>query len=377
MRKAKTLLFFLMSSVTKIIASPDIKVIRNDDPLIYFHGRWDSTPGTWWAGSGLKLHVNNLKSLSLTLGPHTTTPAAAVGISLNYNDFITFNVSEGKNDIPLSQLAGLSSDSERSRSSVVRLNVEGWQNNRIDLQNITINSDASLLPYTPSRLVFQFIGDSLSAGQFLPKGVDQAWPFLVGEQFKAEHVVTAQPGATLTDMVSFVFLTFSVLKTEDTGYFYTTDHNFTTPWNFARDVPAVTHVVIHIGDYFYRNRANDASQGVTDDGFVEVYMDFLQRLRTIYHHQPIFVFTPWGWPNADGTISQYYEGLHQKIVQMRHEIGDKQVFLVNTTGWVTWDDVFPDNVHPNVPGHQKIANLFSDWLEKWGLKPEQEWATQT
>ncbi|THU94218.1 SGNH hydrolase [Dendrothele bispora CBS 962.96] len=364
-----------MSSVPKIAASSDVKtkVIQNDDPLIYFHGRWDSTPGTWWAGSGLKLHVNNLKTLALNLGSHTTTPAAAIGVSLNYNEFITFNVSEGQNDIPLSQLGDLSFDSETSRpqTSVVRLNVEGWQNNRIDLRNITINSDANLLPYKPWRLAFQFIGDSLSAGQFLPKGVDQAWPFLVGEQFKAEHVIVAQPGATLTDIVSFGNehgISFQFFRTEDTGYFYTTDHNFTTPWNFARDVPAATHVVIHIG-------ANDASQGVSDNEFVQVYTTFLQRLRSIYHHQPIFVFTPWGWPNADGSISQYYPGLHQQIVQMRHDIGDEQVFLVNTTGWVTWDDVFPDNVHPNVPGHQKIANLFGQWLEQWGLEPEQKWAT--
>lgn len=36
-------------------------------------------------------------------------------------------------------------------------------------------------------------------------------------------------------------------QTEDTGYYYTTDHNFTTPWNFARDEPPPTHVIIHIG----------------------------------------------------------------------------------------------------------------------------------
>jgi hypothetical protein len=22
--------------------------IQNNDPLIYFHGRWDASPGTWW-----------------------------------------------------------------------------------------------------------------------------------------------------------------------------------------------------------------------------------------------------------------------------------------------------------------------------------------
>jgi hypothetical protein len=152
----------------------------------------------------------------------------------------------------------------------------------------------------------------------LPEGVDQAWPFLVGEAFKAEHVVIAQPGAALSvsivvvlrtspntakDIVSFgnehgvsfqffrvSFTYFAQMmvrvltesKTEDTGYFYTTDHNFTTPWNFARDKPAATHVVIHIGfellqipklfaasDYF--NRANDAAQNVTNAQFVQVH----------------------------------------------------------------------------------------------------------
>lgn len=38
--------------------------------------------------------------------------------------------------------------------------------------------------------------------------------------------------------------------------------------------------------------ANDVSQGVTPDQFVQEYLDFLKRLRTIYRTQSIFVFTP-------------------------------------------------------------------------------------
>jgi len=59
----------------------------------------------------------------------------------------------------------------------------------------------------------------------------------------------------------------------------------------------------------------------------------------------------------------------------RHSIGDKNVFLVNTTGWVTYDDVFPDNQHPDVAGHAKIAKEFRAWLENWGLKPASRWLT--
>ncbi|KAF8207823.1 SGNH hydrolase-type esterase domain-containing protein [Mycena galopus ATCC 62051] len=341
--------------------------IQNTDPLIYFHGRWDSSPGTWWASSGFKLNVKNLESLTLNLGPHTTSPLTSVGVSVDYGDFFTANISEGSNPIPI-----IASDkTPGAETTVVRVNAEGWQNNRMNLENIILNPGASLVPYIPSELAFQFIGDSLSAGQFLPQGVDQAWPFLIGERYKAEFRVNAQPGAALTDIVSFGNehgVSYQFFRTEDTGYYYTTDHNFTTPWDFARDKPAATHLVIHIG-------ANDASQNVTDAEFIQVYTDFITRLRTIYPRQPIFVFSPWGWPNPDGTVSQYYVGDYQKIVDLRHARGDENVFLVNTTGWVTYADVFPANQHPTVPGHTHIANKFQAWLENWGLKPQSHWAT--
>jgi len=359
-----------LSASTSNATSDSGLVIKNNDPRIHFNGRWDESPGTWWASSGLKLHVQNLKSLSLNLGPHTTVPLASVGVSLNYGEITTVNVSQGVNGI-FGESAALQVGTSEGDLSVVRLNVEGWQDNRINLESISLNSDATLLSYVPSKLAFQFIGDSLSAGQFLPEGVDQAWTFLTGEHFKAEHNINAQPGAALSDIVSFGNehgVSFQFFRTEDTGYFDTTDHNFTTPWNFSRDQPPATHVVIHIG-------ANDAAQNVTDAAFVQVYSNFLVRLRTIYTHQPIFVFTPWGWPNADGTISQYYQGQYQIIVDQRHSIGDDQVFLVNTTGWVTFEDVFPANQHPTVAGHQKITRLFTQWLQKWGLDPELEWAT--
>ncbi|CAK5266700.1 unnamed protein product [Mycena citricolor] len=325
------------------MAGPKNVTISNTDPLVYFHGRWDTSPGTWWAGSGFKLHVANLQSLAISLGPHTTQPNAAVGVSVDYGAFITANVSAGVNQIPLPPSA---LGKKKSESTVVRVNVEGWQANRINLEEIILNE-----------------------GQFLPKGVDQAWPFLVGEQYKAEHVVVAQPGAALTDIFSYGNahgLSFQFFRTEDTGYYYTTDHNYTTPWDFSKDTPA-THLVIHIG-------ANDSGQNVPADQFVQVYTDFLARLRSMreYAHVPIFVLSPWGWPSADAPTFYYYPGEYEKI-RCRTEHDDKNIFLVNTTGWVTFADVFPDNQHPTVAGHAKIAGEFQTWLENWGLHPHSEW----
>jgi len=233
-----------------------------------------------------------------------------------------------------------------------------------------LNEDARLLPYRPSNTAFEFIGDSLSAGQYCPAGIDQAWPFLTGEYFEAEHTVIAQPGACLSDIPSYGNehgVSYMFFRTESDEYFYDPTHNYTTPWDFKRDVPTPTHIVIHIG-------ANDASLNVTQASFESVYLAFLERLRTeLYPKQPIFVFTPWGWPQPTGPNSYYYsspgpESAYVSIVNKRHELGDGNVFLVNTTGWVDYEDVFAANMHPTPAGHVKIAGLFEAWLEAWGLR---------
>ncbi|KZT19865.1 hypothetical protein NEOLEDRAFT_926432 [Neolentinus lepideus HHB14362 ss-1] len=350
----------VLNAVPAFSAANDVTLFY-DNPLIFYHGRWDASPGTWWASSGFNLVVDNLSSLILNLGPHTTSPLVSLGLSVNYDTVYTFNASAGSNAIPLSNV--------QTGPNVVRINVEGWQNNRVNLESIVLNPGAVVLPYIPSPLAFQFIGDSLSAGQYLSEGVDQAWPLLTSQYFKAEGTVNAQPGAALADIYAWGNVhgvSYQFFRTEDTGFYSTTDHNYTTPWNFTLDHPKPTHLVIHIG-------ANDASQNVSQALFTQTYMDFIARLRTIYVYQPIFVFTPWGWPAADGSISYYYTGAYQTVVDQRHASGDENIFLVNTTGWVSWEDVFPTNQHPTVEGHQKIAGLFETWLETWGLQAGPFW----
>lgn len=41
----------------------------------------------------------------------------------------------------------------------------------------------------------------------------------------------------------------------------------------------------------------------------------------------------------------------------------------------TDENSMTSNIHPTVTGHQKIAGLFEQWLEEWGVQPEKEWAT--
>ncbi|CCM00131.1 uncharacterized protein FIBRA_02158 [Fibroporia radiculosa] len=345
-------------------------VVSYDDPLIYYNGRWDIEPETWWVGSGFKVNVQNLSNLTLNLGPYTSDPVL-LGVSVNYGNFTGFNATQGENVIPLGDLAPGS-------NAVVRINSVGWEDNHMNLETIQINSGAVLLPYEPSRIAFQFIGDSLSAGQYVPLGVDQAWPFLTSEYFKGEHNIQAQPGIALSACRARFFdiysygnvhgMSYQFFQTEDTQYYYDAMHNYTTPWNFARDYPAATHVVVMIG-------ANDSGNNVTASSFYETYIDFLARIRLIYPVQPMFIILPWGWPSADAPPAPYYVGIYQEVVEYRQSVGDRNVYLVNATGWIDYSDVFPSNLHPTVEGHQKVAGYFESWLEEWGLVAEPTWAT--
>ncbi|EEB92466.1 hypothetical protein MPER_09017, partial [Moniliophthora perniciosa FA553] len=89
----------LLLIATSAAQNPTIK-ISNKDPLVYFHGRWDDSPRSWWAGTGLKLNIENLKSLSLEVGPHTSY-IAPLAVSIDYQDYFTVNVTQGVIEIPL------------------------------------------------------------------------------------------------------------------------------------------------------------------------------------------------------------------------------------------------------------------------------------
>ncbi|KAG8823275.1 hypothetical protein FRC19_004260 [Serendipita sp. 401] len=255
---------FLMSTLVAI-AEATSNIVLPNNPNIWYHGRWDGGRGTWWTGTGLTLHVEGLSSLSLQLGANTTQPTVAVGLSVNYGPFVDLKLASGMNQIPLNNNSTSSSRPVKPSSSVIRLNVQGWQNNNMYLEKIVLNRGAQLAPYIPSKLAFQFIGDSLSAGQYITNGVDGAWPFLVSEAFKAEQQINAQPGACLTDQVCWGNahgLTYQFFKTEDTGYYYNPNHNFTTNWDFRRDLPP-THVFVEAG-------ANDNAYNINGTAITKV-----------------------------------------------------------------------------------------------------------
>ncbi|KAG8738584.1 hypothetical protein FRC11_001299, partial [Ceratobasidium sp. 423] len=138
-------LFALLTSGTTAVPNASSKpvILTPNHPLLHKHGRWDSAPGTWWAGTGFKLVASGLTSLTLKLGNHTTAPQTAAALSVDYGDFVTVNVTAGTNVIPIPA-------AQKSGNRVVRINMEGWQDNRMHLESIKLNPGAVVKPYKPS-----------------------------------------------------------------------------------------------------------------------------------------------------------------------------------------------------------------------------------
>lgn len=304
------------------------------------------------------------------MGPNTTSPSVNIGVSVNYGEWATVAVQNGTNVIPLSGNSTVT-DSSRPTSTVVRINVQAPENN-IYLEKIILNSGARLLRYTPSKLAFQFIGDSLSSGYLLPNLIDGAWPIQISDYFKAEPQTTVQPGACLTDILCWGNvhgISYQFFQLEATSYYYNANHNYTTDWDFRRDYRP-THI-------FFQAGTNDNYWKVNATEIHTQYDEFFTKLRRLYPRQPIFALTTWGYPNEDGTYAYFYEGVLEDVVANKRANGDSNIFLVNTRGWVAFDDVYEDRTHLNPQGSAKLAAHLEDWLKNWGLQPQAKWPTTT
>ncbi|KAI0739760.1 hypothetical protein C8Q80DRAFT_1274786 [Daedaleopsis nitida] len=152
--KPDVFLQFLGSNI--LVHEKDSGSIKPEDMLMTtaLKERFARSP----SGSSIKPHVQHLTSLTLNLGPHTTTPSASVGVSVDYAPFFTVNVTEGSNAIPLSSNSSRLSNTSEPKTrgmTVVRVNVEEWRNHCINLETIDLN-DGTWLLLKASKLAFQF-----------------------------------------------------------------------------------------------------------------------------------------------------------------------------------------------------------------------------
>jgi len=99
-------------------------------------------------------------------------------------------------------------------------------------------------------------------------------------------------------------------------------------------------VVINLG-------TNDVGHSVTKEQFHSSYVTLLKRAREKYPTAAIF---------AMGTFRKRYLPETQAAVKVVNDGGDRNVYFVNTEGWIDEATDTTDKVHPNDQGHRKIAD---------------------
>jgi lysophospholipase L1-like esterase len=198
-------------------------------------------------------------------------------------------------------------------------------------QGIELDTGArTFAPPVPSKII-EFVGDSITVGQLSSKQALTAYGWLTGEKLKAGHTQIAVGGACLHPAAD------GCLSMREG--FLRTGLALTAPaWDFGRY--RADAVVINLG-------TNDVGHSVTKDQFRASYVTLLQRAREKYPTAAIF---------ALGTFRKRYVPETQAAVKTLADGGDRNVFFVDTTGWIDEATDTVDNVHPNDQGHRKIAD---------------------
>ncbi|MFI7635892.1 GDSL-type esterase/lipase family protein [Nonomuraea sp. NPDC049400] len=292
------------------------------DPNIRFVGRWDTRNGTayvpGWAGAYLKTAFTGT---TVKLKQRNT-------IDLYYSidggpDVYLQNMSGAVNLTPTPLAAG-----NHSLRVSYRVVAGSYRGDAV-FQGLVFDPGAHTLPTEPARGMVEFVGDSITVGTTSSKNALTAYGWLVGEQLGLDHMQVAQGGACLVSTADgCVGLDRRFVKVSAVDG--AVDHDFT---RYQADV-----VVINLG-------TNDVGHGVSTAQFQSSYVGLLRTIRGKYPKAAILALK---------TFRGRYVPETQAAVQTVNNAGDRNVFFVNTDGWVPPDGL-SDAVHPNDIGHRAIA----------------------
>jgi lysophospholipase L1-like esterase len=291
------------------------------DPNITFVGRWNTSSVPFvsnWAGAYLR---TGFTGTTVRLRQRSSTELWA---SIDGGTFVDFpNVSGTVNLTPTRLAAG------NHRLAVSYRQVAGSFHGDSVFGGLILDSGARTFPLPVSPKLVEFVGDSITAGTTSSKLAITDYGWIAGESLGIEHTQIAIGGACLVETADGCFGMSQRFLNIDAA-------TGSAPWDFSRYQASA--VVINLG-------TNDVGHGVHSPEFQSTYTTFLQTIRARYPRAAIFALE---------TFRMRFVPSTQAAVKARNDAGDKNVFFVNTEGWIPADGL-SDSVHPNDKGHQAIA----------------------
>jgi lysophospholipase L1-like esterase len=342
MRRNLIILFLACALVGSALAasiyfihSPAHSILPTD-PNIKYIGRWDTSSSTvaisYWGGAYLKTAF--------------TGTTIKIKLENTVNIFVSI---DGKADVLYEAANGtinLTPQTLSTGTHTLRV-ASRFQGDSIQFQGLILDLEAKTVAPTLSAKLIEFVGDSITAGAKDSKFALSDYAWLVGEQLHTEHTQIAQGGICLIDNIQ-CYATGSHAGMSRQFFKMQTVAFPTSPnWNFSRYQATV--VVINLG-------TNDSEKGLDDTTFQVAYRAFIQNIRAKYPRASIFVLR---------TFSGYKALPAQATVRAINASGDKNVYYINTTGWLAPSDYISDGLHPNDNGQMKIASELAPILRPY------------
>jgi len=197
------------------------------------------------------------------------------------------------------------------------------------MESLHIDNGSKIHKYEPLDKYIQIVGDSLTAGQYLPNEQADSWSFLFGKYMNAETDIIAKPGICLSDIplygmdhgmeVSY-FLNSNPLA-RSWGYISDEAHDFS-----ERKAPDL--MIIFLGT---NDAGNDAK--VVAEDYYETLKKFLTRVREIYPETPLAItsllYDPGNWNEIQSNIVNEFDNIYYIYINDPVINSSPNIYLTN------------------------------------------------
>ncbi|KAM3580088.1 hypothetical protein VKS41_007328 [Umbelopsis sp. WA50703] len=279
---------------------------------------------SWWPGAYVKFNFTG-SSLKIKL-----RSSADIFYKINDNDFV--EITEASETVNLASKLG-----PGPHSALIASRTE---KDSIQLQKVIVDDDAHITSPSEYPQIVEFVGDSITAGLTTSRGALTSFAWLTSDLLGVEHTQIAYPAVCLVDGCN------DAAPGMESQYFKWKGWQDDDNWDFSRYTP--TAVVVMLG-------ANDENiVGQDLNRFQASYSKFLNRIRSDFPKAHLFVLSE--------PLGALY-GPTQAAVRKLTDAGDKNVYFVDSTGWVQYGKAFHDEAHPSDYGHQLLAKKLSPFLQ--------------
>ncbi|KAI0476238.1 SGNH hydrolase-type esterase domain-containing protein [Xylariaceae sp. FL0804] len=280
-----------------------------------YKGRWDSKHVSWWSAPGLIFGFTG-SSVAVTFGD-LTSEGVLVAWRVGGEDWQLTNASAGATHLLVTPADAGVNYTYPLDPLTFELRVTNWAYG-VQIDSVHVAAGESLVAVPNYNRTIEFIGDSLSAGDYATyEGLSSfAWLLQLrhgtGAGFgDTEYFVTAYPGICVSDQDCW-----GNLRGQSHQWFYTSDTSYRAteiwgdnpePWDFSKQ-PTPSIVVINLG-----TNDNNVANNVSTSTFVESYKRLIEGVHGKYPDAQIIVMELWMGFYAYGNSYAQDQGYYQEI----------------------------------------------------------------